>query len=284
MEAPSVFLAYRKDDSGGHTGRLYDCLVDRWGSQNVFRDIDRITPGDNFDEKIEQTLALSSVIFVIIGRRWSSIAGTNGKRRLSNPSDNHRREVERALASGRRVIPILVGGAEMPGEAELPQSIRRLNGLHAFELRERDFRQDVIKLAEIVESVVMPPPPPPPPLPLPREETPTAKRIPRILAVLVAITILAIGTWQFGYRKPTPVADAPPTVGVNPSAELSPEQVQARCSLVGGRLVCPADTAEVRPRPVHLSPAQVKAGCSVIGGNVICPDKIPDAASVVFDS
>jgi hypothetical protein len=37
-----VFISYRRDDSAGHTGHLYDRLTSYFGPQRVFMDIDDI--------------------------------------------------------------------------------------------------------------------------------------------------------------------------------------------------------------------------------------------------
>ena len=52
----SIFLSYRRDDSSGHTGRIYDRLAERLGEQRVFLDIDNIPPGVDFVDAIDRTL------------------------------------------------------------------------------------------------------------------------------------------------------------------------------------------------------------------------------------
>ena len=54
---PNVFISYRRDDAGGHAGRLSDRLVARFGPDSVFVDVDDIKPGQNFLQAIEQTLS-----------------------------------------------------------------------------------------------------------------------------------------------------------------------------------------------------------------------------------
>jgi len=44
-----IFISYRRDDSSGHVGRLYDALSAHFGRKRLFFDIDHIAPGQDFD-------------------------------------------------------------------------------------------------------------------------------------------------------------------------------------------------------------------------------------------
>ena len=132
----------------------------RWGNSRVFWDIDSIAPGDDFVEAIDRTLDECSIVLVVIGPYWTAVTDKNGKRRLDNGADYHRLEIERALIRRLRVIPVLVGGAEMPSETELPDSLRSLARRNAFELTDKRFQYDVAKLVETVERAQVPTAPP----------------------------------------------------------------------------------------------------------------------------
>jgi len=151
----SIFLSYRRDDSAGHTGRLYDVLVPQVGQSHVFLDIDNIPYGADFIQTIDETLADCALVLVLIGPRWLTAAAEDGRRRLEIASDFHRLEIERALLKKRRVLPILVGGAGMPQAADLPESIRPLARLNAFELSDKRFRHDADRLAQIVSAALV---------------------------------------------------------------------------------------------------------------------------------
>lgn len=72
-------------------------------------------------------IAASQVCLVIIGPNWISASDEQGRRRLFLSDDWVRREVEIALASSRtKLIPVLVQGATLPSEDQLPESIRGL--------------------------------------------------------------------------------------------------------------------------------------------------------------
>jgi hypothetical protein len=129
-----IFLSYRREDAGGHAGRLYDNLARRFGGEMVFRDIDTLPPGDNFVEHIESSIAAADVVLAMIGRDWVSATDADGKRRLEDANDYVRLELEAALRRDIRVIPVLVRNATMPRSDELPGELAPLAQRHAFEL------------------------------------------------------------------------------------------------------------------------------------------------------
>lgn len=45
---PRIFISYRRSDSQGITGRIYDRLVEKFGERSVFQDVDDIPPGVDF--------------------------------------------------------------------------------------------------------------------------------------------------------------------------------------------------------------------------------------------
>jgi TIR domain len=105
---PHFFISYRRDDSGGHAGRLYDRLSAHFGAEYVFIDIDTIEAGSDFVAVIENTISQCDILLVLIGKRWLSITDATGQRRLDNPEDFVRLEVQAGLERNIRVIPILV--------------------------------------------------------------------------------------------------------------------------------------------------------------------------------
>ena len=105
---PAVFICYRREQSGGHAGRLYDRFRQEFGDDNVFMDV-AIEPGVNFKKQIEQAVGASTVLVSVIGAsRWETTD------QLANPRDWVRLELETAFREEKRVIPALVQGARMP--------------------------------------------------------------------------------------------------------------------------------------------------------------------------
>jgi hypothetical protein len=141
---PAIFISYRRQDSQSAAGRLADDLKERLPETRIFRDIETIAPGEDFVEAIERALAECGVLLAIIGPRWLSVTGQDGKRRLDDPKDYTRVEVASALKRKEvRVIPVLVEGAVMPQAAELPDDLITLARRNAIDLTDKRWQYDV---------------------------------------------------------------------------------------------------------------------------------------------
>jgi hypothetical protein len=143
---PDVFLSYRRADTAGHAGRLYGELARHFGDERVFMDIDALGPGKDFVERIDEAFSSADALIVVIGPRWIISTDDTGQRRLDDPGDFVRLEIEHALHHRIDVIPLLVGGARMPSEEELPPSIAALAALQPLELRDGEWIQGVKRL------------------------------------------------------------------------------------------------------------------------------------------
>jgi hypothetical protein len=147
-----TFVSYRRDDSAGWTGRLYEYLVREWGADEVFMDIDAIAPGEDFRKAIATTMNVSDTVLVVIGPSWLDARDEAGRRRLDNERDTHRTEVAAALEADVRVIPVLVGGAAMPVAPELPEPLQELAYRNAAVIDDRRFPADVRGLINAVSQ------------------------------------------------------------------------------------------------------------------------------------
>jgi hypothetical protein len=143
-----IFISYRRADSQTITGRIYDRLLLAFGGpQAVFKDVDSIPVGVDFKAYLDQQIARSDAVLVIIGPRWLAIADESGRRRLDRPDDFVRLEIEFALRRGLLVVPVLVGNAAMPAERSLPKSLRALAYRNAALVRDDpDFHHDMDRL------------------------------------------------------------------------------------------------------------------------------------------
>jgi hypothetical protein len=148
-----IFLSYRRADTSGHAGRLTDVLEARFGRGAVFRDIEAIDGGTDFVHAIEQALAGARTVLVLIGNTWASETAPDGTRRLDDPRDFVRVEIATALAAGLPVVPVLVEGAQMPGEDRLPPDLQGLARRQAVELSEARWEYDTGRLVETVARV-----------------------------------------------------------------------------------------------------------------------------------
>jgi hypothetical protein len=84
------------------------------------------------------------VILVLIGKRWAGTVDSSGRRRLDDPNDYVRFEIEKALSGDIRVIPIIVEGAAVPRVEELPAGIESLARRNAIEISYHQFDFDVV--------------------------------------------------------------------------------------------------------------------------------------------
>jgi class 3 adenylate cyclase len=149
-----IFINYRREDSSGHAGRLYDRLAPVFGHKNVFMDIDAIRAGLPFTEAIDSAVRDCDVLIAVIGRHWLVVADERGRPRLEDPQDFVRLEIEAALARPEvRVIPVLVQNAPIPKPHELPADLQALTVRQVVELRDTRFSQDVEDLIRELELV-----------------------------------------------------------------------------------------------------------------------------------
>jgi TIR domain len=142
-----IFLSYRRTDSTDITGRIYDRLVAAFGRENVFKDVDAMPAGVDFRAQLGIEVERADVVLGIIGPRWLSEVDANHKRRLDDVQDYVRIELAAALERGIPVIPVLVGGAAMPRETELPKVLSALAFRNAAPVRtDPDFHTDMDRL------------------------------------------------------------------------------------------------------------------------------------------
>lgn len=140
-----IFISYRRDDQPGFAGRLADALTAAFGADNVFRDIEDIHPGDDFVDALHQQLRSVDVMLVVIGPDWLATS-RNGIRRLDEPADFVRMEIQAGLKSGKTLLPVLVHGAAMPAESDLPAAIGALARRQGFVLSDLNWAADVARL------------------------------------------------------------------------------------------------------------------------------------------
>lgn len=123
----SIFISYRRADSKLIVDRLRDRLVSAYGKEYVFRDTESIPLGENFAEVLDEATATCKVMLVVIGPQWAGVTDAQGNKRLFDPGDYTRREVEAGLThKAILVIPVLVNNAMMPSAKDIPDSLADL--------------------------------------------------------------------------------------------------------------------------------------------------------------
>jgi|HubBroStandDraft_6_1064221.scaffolds.fasta_scaffold32620_5 hypothetical protein len=149
-----IFVSYRREDSSAYAGRLYDLFVSSFGRDRVFMDLDSIGPGEDFRTVIEQTCSSCRVLLAVIGKSWATARDKTGNIRLESETDFVRLEIASALTNGLRVIPVLVGRAEMPDVTSLPVDIKSLAFRNAYEISDRRFHRDVQELIDEIQKIL----------------------------------------------------------------------------------------------------------------------------------
>jgi TIR domain len=149
-----IFMSYRREETAYPAGWLFDRLASHFGRGQVFKDVDSIELGDDFVEVITTAVGSCDVLLALIGDRWLTITDQDGRRRLDNPDDFVRLEIEAALTRNVRVIPILVKGARMPRADELPASLAKLVRRQALELNPSRFDFDTRRLLKVLDRTI----------------------------------------------------------------------------------------------------------------------------------
>lgn len=209
-----VFLSYRRADSLTITGRIHDRLVAAFGEKNIFKDVDDIEPGVDFRQVILDAIDESDVQLVIIGKQWLDLRNAQGQRRIDEPNDFVRMEVQTGLEKANlRVIPVLVGGAIMPDAQDLPDVLKELAFKNAMVVREDpDFNDDTTLLTNTIQRIIR----------ANRKTNPL-----QWIAVLIAVLLLVggVGGFLLLQNRSSDGATETPTVTSTATPEASETEV-----------------------------------------------------------
>ena len=138
---PGIFICYRHEDSFAYAMNLYERLCKRFGDASVFMDIKKLVGGDTYWEIIKSKIAASDVFVAVIGQQW-----------LKSSPDWVMKEIAEAIHCRLRIIPTLVGAAQMPDRQDLPDALAPFAGRHAVEISDRSFDYGVDQLIEAVKK------------------------------------------------------------------------------------------------------------------------------------
>jgi hypothetical protein len=148
-----IFISYRRRETAGHAGRLYDKLSEHFGAERVFMDL-TMEPGVDFADTINEAVGECGALVVLIGDEWLTVTDARGRRRIDDPADVHRLEIEAALDRKVLLIPALVQDAEMPTADDLPDPLDPLVRRHAVELSDQRWDYDVGRLIAVLERAL----------------------------------------------------------------------------------------------------------------------------------
>lgn len=142
----TIILSYRREDSAGVTGRIFDRLAQEFGTDRVFMDIDSMPAGVDFHDHLQKILADCGALLVVIGKGWRSQRKGQAAR-IMDPDDWVRIEVETALERAIPVVPLLIEGASLPSRDQLPESLWPLLRRNALPVDSgRDFHAQLSRL------------------------------------------------------------------------------------------------------------------------------------------
>jgi TIR domain/WD40-like Beta Propeller Repeat len=149
-----IFISYRRQETAYSASWLYDRLSAEFGGAQIFKDVDNLKPGDDFVDSIASAVASCDVLLALMGPNWANGIDGWGRRRIDDPADFVRLEVETALARDVRVIPLLIGDAQMPSRDDLPTGLAPLVRKHALELSPAHFNRDAESLVAVLHEVL----------------------------------------------------------------------------------------------------------------------------------
>jgi hypothetical protein len=152
---PRIFFCYRRNDSTHQAGRIFDHLGFHFGQNQLFKDVDSMPLGVDFRRVLSEKVGQCDVLLALIGDSWLNATLANGQRRIDDPTDFVRIEIETALKRNIPVVPVLVGHAPVPPAEDLPETLRELAFRHGIYVRpDPDFHHDVTRLVRGINDVL----------------------------------------------------------------------------------------------------------------------------------
>ena len=272
---PRIFISYRRNDSLTITGRIYDRLVGAFGAANVFLDFDDIPLGEDFTQVLEREIATADILLAVVGPAWIMEVDNAGNRRLDDPDDFVRIEIETALRAPQvTVIPVLVQNALMPGEHELPSTLQRFSRLQAAVVRdEPDFRYDIQRLIRVLAENDL--------RPASRPSARVAQLLGRpwwqgvgVIVAIIALAITVLGLLQLQSQPTGPTPDLTATHAVTQTAQAVAAMPSVTTTEMPTETSAPATDTPTRattPTPlpdnniaVAINPQKVDPGGDVV--------------------
>lgn len=149
----TIFVSYRRDDAAAEANAIAKFVETCTSDSSVFFDTSSITAGEDWPDTLRKQVKLAKIVLVIIGPEWVRVADEWGQRRLDDPTDWVRNEVETALSSNAKLIPVFVKAARMPPSTVLPTSLQDITRKQAIELRRDYWDHDIqLLLAQFTEA------------------------------------------------------------------------------------------------------------------------------------
>ena len=226
--AGKIFINYRRDDSAPHALNIAQYLERAFGSRNVFIDVDRMRAGQKFPEVLERRLSECKVMVTVIGPGWLDARHDDGRRRLDDPADWVRLEIVRALARNITVIPVRVGGANLPKRSDLPEALQPMLDYHAVAITTDGFRSDMAGLLNDIRAIPG-----------------SSSWWPLVGAGSAAVAVLSGGIWAAPYLFGSSPAEAPSRPQARATEQHDTSNEAARLAQLKVRIATSIDRAEL---------------------------------------
>ena len=252
-----IFISYRRKDTEGEASRLAEDLRERLDGVQIFRDVENISPGEDFVVALERALADCAVMLVMIGPTWLETHGDDGRRRLDDPNDWTRLEIATGLKRDVRVIPVTCRGADLPAAAALPEEIALLARRQAIEIDNNRWRYDVDHLVDRLAQIPgmkkrEKPPPTPTPSPV---EKPSALRKWLMIGGGTVATIFVLMVWSIGSEFSNEGGDVDPEA-MRKAADATRRMIEIaqEASSTGGGAASKGNVNAPAPAPAVRTP------------------------------
>jgi hypothetical protein len=151
----SIFVAYRRSDSLSMVARIRQGLIAHFGDGVLHLDMDSVPVGTDVRSYLGMGIAQSKVLLAIISPQWLTSIDPRSNRRIADPDDSVRIEIEAALKRGMPIVPVLVDDARLPVASQLPLTLAELSSRNGMVIRlEPEFGEDLAALIRVLEQIV----------------------------------------------------------------------------------------------------------------------------------
>jgi hypothetical protein len=151
LQGKRFFINYRRSDVAGFVHAIHAWLISEIPSEQIFLDVDSaIQAGDNFPEVLRRRVIDADIVLCLLGERWLALL----KERATSNSDYVVIELELALKEEKKIVPVLIGNANMPRAEELPEAIRELSTRQAVRIRDEAFRMGCFNLIKSLDAAI----------------------------------------------------------------------------------------------------------------------------------
>ena len=149
---PTVFINYRREDAASEAARIRDAIETRLGKASAFMDVRDIKPGAVWPKEIIDALNHATVVIAVIGTKWLAVKNEHERRRIDLPEDWVRQELETAIVSEKKLIPIYVQGASPLSKVALLECIQAICDCQKVSIREESWESDIQLLLDALPS------------------------------------------------------------------------------------------------------------------------------------